>query len=135
MLDIVRDACGPTPWAVIRPRLGKEKVRVQESLEASFGHTDVDGDDAVVDLADAAEVLTLHTGRVLTPLSRTRLVDDTDGSQRVSGKLGNNVSDVSLKSVACESVVPDGSDEELLESSHSGSSGECDWFDTLAWQV
>ena len=42
-----------------------ERIRkrfVEEGLEAALGQGEVDGDEAVVDLADAAEVLPLHAG-------------------------------------------------------------------------
>src|SRR4051794_4308372 len=46
------------------PRLRQVQVTVEQGGEAAAGDADVDGDDAVVGLADAAEVLPLYAGRL-----------------------------------------------------------------------
>lgn len=65
LAHVGRDARGLAPFAVLVPRLGQVQVAVQQRLDAAPGDADVDGDDAVIDLADAAEVLALHAGRLV----------------------------------------------------------------------
>ncbi len=106
--DVVGDARGPAAWAVVVPRLGQVQVGVQQGLEAAFGDADVDGDDAVIDLADAAQVLPLHAGRLVAPLAATGLVDDADRAQRVGGQCGDRSGQVLLQEVAGDARGPSG---------------------------
>src|SRR5207249_7089213 len=92
---------------VVGPRLGQEQLEVDEALVAAPGHGEVDGDDAVVDLAGAAEVLALHAGGLVALLEAAGLVDDADGAGAlgVCGA-GELLAGVFAEAVADQAEVP-----------------------------
>jgi hypothetical protein len=73
-------AAGP----VIGPPLGQEQLGVDEGLVAPLGDAEVDGDDAVLDLAQAAEVLALDAG-VISPCLRALVSSMTPTVPRPAG--------------------------------------------------
>src|SRR4051794_37043271 len=95
----------------------------------------MDGDDAVADLADAAEVLALDTGGLVALLEGAGLVDDPHGAERVGREVGQDAGQVPLQRVAGQFLVPVGGDEELLEGADGGAAGQGDGLDALARQV
>ena len=97
------------------------------------GHTDVDGHDAAIDLADAAEVLSLHARRPVAPLAATRLVDHSDRPQRIVREIHDGRLEVLLERVAGRGMFPRRRGEELLEGPHGRSGGQGNGFNTLAW--
>ena len=133
--DRVGNARGPAPRAVRIPHLGQEQVRIQEGLERALGDPDVDGHDAVVDPAEAPQVLASHARRPVALLRATGLVDHPDGAQRVVGQRVENLGHASLEFRAGDLVAPVGRDEELLQGADGGSTCPCDRLDTLARQV
>src|SRR6185437_11222772 len=133
--DVVGDAGGLTAFAVGIPCLGQVQLGVQQGLEAAFGHADMDGDDAVVDLTHTAQVLPLYSGRLVAPLAATGLVDNAHGAQRVRGQLGDGVGQLPLQEVAHVLVVPACGSQKFLEGPHGSSGFEGDGFDGFAGQV
>jgi hypothetical protein len=95
----------------------------------------VDGHDAVVDLAEAAEVLPLHPRRLVPLLEATGLVDHAHAAERVGRQGLDHRCQVPLQRVAGAFVVPVGGGEELLQGTHGRAAGQGDRFDALAGQV
>src|SRR5262249_42565934 len=103
-------------------------------LVTTLADTEVDGDNAVLDLADTAEVLPLHARRLGALLDGTGLVDQADDSQTVVGHPRQLLDDLLLAEVADVAGVPVVILEELLEGADRGAGLEGDGFDALAWQ-
>src|SRR6266478_3564338 len=80
--DIVGNAGIAAALSVGVPRYGQVKVRIEKSLIVALHDGDMHGDDAVLDLADAAAILPLHAGRFVAFLDGTGLVDDADAAER-----------------------------------------------------
>lgn len=95
----------------------------------------MDGDDAVFDLADTAEVLPLHAGSLGAGLHSRGLIDQTDGAQAIVGQAGQLGGNVALQLLADLGVMPSVVTEELLQSANGTASGQSDWFGSLALQV
>src|SRR5262249_26702242 len=64
MDHLVGDATSPAARTVLIPGLGQEEVGIDQGLVAAAGDPEVDGDDAVLLLADLTTVLALHAGGV-----------------------------------------------------------------------
>src|SRR5262249_5695033 len=113
---LVGDAGLPAAPPVPRPAPGQVEVGVDQTLVAALADAEVDGYDAVVDLADAAEVLPVHAGGPGALLEHAGLVDDPDGAQLVAGQATQHPGGVALELVADGGEVPEVVREELLES-------------------
>src|SRR5262249_54468686 len=62
--DVVGNAGPAAALAVLVPGLRQEQVGIKQRLVATLGNAGVDCDQAVLQLADFAAVLPLHTGRL-----------------------------------------------------------------------
>ena len=132
--DLVGDAGRPAAVAVVVPGLGQEQVGIDQGLVAATGDAQVDGDDAVVDLAQLAAVLPLHAGGLGALLARAGLIDDADGAQLVVGQ-GVRVGRRGVAGWCGPAVVPGVVVQELLEGADGGAGGQGDGLDRLARQV
>ena len=123
-----------TAFAVFRPVLRQEQLGIDQGLVAAFADAQVDGDDAVVDLADTAEVLTLHAGGLGAGLQSRGLIDQPDVAQAIVGQAGQFGPDVALQLSADLSVLPLVVAEELLQGADGTAGGQGDRLDTLAFE-
>ncbi len=117
------------------PRPGQVQAGVQQRPEQTAGDADMDGDDAVGDLADATQVLPLHARGLVALLEAAGLVDDADGAQRVGGEVGQHVRQLALEQVPGAAVIPGRGGEELLEGADGVAAGQGNGLDALARQV
>ena len=62
----------------LAPRFGQEEFAVQQAMEGAIGQRQVDGDDAIVNLAGGPAVLVLNSGGLVPLLGATGLVEDAD---------------------------------------------------------
>jgi hypothetical protein len=93
------------------------------------------GDDALVNLADAAEVLPLYARGFVPLLDGTGLVDEPDGAEAVVGQGGQQGGRMALEFVAGARAVPVVILEELLQGPDGGAGAQGDGFDGLAWEI
>jgi hypothetical protein len=133
--DRVGDTRLPAARAVGRPRLRQVQLGVEQDLVRPLADAEVHRDDAIVDLADAAEVLTLYAGRLGSLLDGTGLVDEPDGAQFVGGQARQQRGSVPLELAADGGNVPDVVLEELLQGADGGAGLQGDRLDALARQV
>ena len=133
--EVVGDTRGPAAFPVVGPTFWQEQLAVQEGLVTPLADAERDGDDAVVHLAETAQVLALDTWRLGTLFDGTGLVDQADDSHAVVGQGGQGVGDLLLAEVAHLVFVPSMILEELLESADGCTGLEGDRLDALAWQV
>src|SRR5207245_2224810 len=105
----------PAAVAVGVPRRGQVQRAVEQRLEAAAGDGQMDGDDPVVDLADAAEILSLDARRLCTLLDGAGLVEDADGAQAGGREVGRRVTQASRNRIGEAPVTPQAGFEELLE--------------------
>ena len=117
---VVGDAGRAAPLAILRPTLRQVQRAVEQAGEAVTGGAPVDGDGAVLLLADGAAPLTLHAGGLVSLLDVAGLVEDADRVWR-----GGLVADDLLEAVANEVVVPVVLAEELRQGAwgHAGVDG------------
>ena len=137
---MVGNVGGPAPLAVLVPGLlGQEQVGVEHGREVAAAAGEVDGDDAVVDLAASPAVLPLHAGGLVPLLGRAGLVDPADDADIVRGTGSGSRQvlqhDAALHLVPHEVVIPDVFGKELLERADGGAGGQGDRLDALARQV
>jgi len=136
MNDIIRYAGLATPGPVSGPRLGQKDVRVNQGLVLPLAHGQVNGDDAILDLAQAATPLPLHARGVSPFLDVAGLVDDADAAQASAiGQHGQQASDVALEFVTGRRLVPDVGLEELLQVAFRDARGQGHDLGVLAPQV
>jgi hypothetical protein len=125
-------AAGP----VVGPTLRQEQVGVQQGVVAAAANAQMHRHDAVVHLAQAAEVLPLDAGRPGAALGGTGFVDQPDTAQVVGrGPGGEQGGGVALQVVAERRPVPGMVAQELLQGAHGGAGPQGDGLDTLARQV
>ena len=106
---------------------GQEQVGIDQGLEAAAGDAEVDGDDAVLLLADLAAPLALHAGSLGALLDGAGLVDDADGAQLVVGELVEQLQRRARCRVSrAQRRIPDVVTEELLEGADGGAGGQGD---------
>src|SRR3989440_8898567 len=125
-------AAGPA----VGPGLGQEQVGVDQALVTAAADAEVDGDDAVIDLADTAEVLPLHARGLGALFQGAGLVDQPDGAQligRVDG--GEPLGGVLLLQLPDAVAVPVVVLEELLQGADGGAGLQGDGLDALGRQV
>src|SRR5262249_1972390 len=131
----LRDAGGAAARAVVGPLLGQGQVGGAQGLVGAAGEAEVDGDDAVLDLAQAAEVLAGDAGGLGALLADAGLVDQADGAQLVGRQGGQQAGRVPLEVLAQPGEVPGVVAEELLEGAHGCAGGQRDRLDDLSRQV
>ena len=76
--QLVGDARGATPLAILRPTFRQEQLAVDEAMEVAPRVAQVDRDDAILLLADGSAPLPLHARRLVPLLDVARLVDEPD---------------------------------------------------------
>src|SRR6202162_1389585 len=133
--QVIGDAGRPTARAVIGPLLRQEQLGIEQRLVAALADAEVDGDDAIVDLADTAEVLALYAGGLVAGLHGRGLIDQPDVAQAIVGQGGQFVGDVLLQSVAELGVLPLVVAQELLQSAYGAPGGQGHRLDTLAFEI
>src|SRR5262249_5099836 len=111
----VGDASLAAAGPVVGPLLGQEQLGVDEGLVAPASDAEVDGDDAVRDLADAAQILLLHAGGLVALFECAGLVDDADGAEGLGVGSGTEL----LDGVGGESVSDQG-EIDTWRSSYTG---------------
>src|SRR5512142_595149 len=127
---VVGDAGLAAAVAVLRPVLGQEQFAVEQVVEVVAGVAQMDRHDAVLELADGAAVLTLHTGGLVPLLDIAGFVEDADGV-----RAGVLVADDLLEPVPHPVVVPAVLAEEFLQGAWGDISFQGDRFDALLWEV
>src|SRR5512143_2552253 len=127
---LVGDAGRAAAAAVLRPALGRVHLAVEQAVEAVAGVAQVDGDDAVLLLADGAAVLPLHAGGLVPLLDVAGLVEDAYGV-----RTGVLVADDDLEFVTQQVVVPAVLAEELLQGAGRHAGVEGDRLDALLGDV
>src|SRR6185369_12122752 len=96
----------PAAFAVLGPVLRQEQLGIDQRLVRAFADPEVDGNDAIVDLADTAEVLALHTGSLGAGLDGRSLINQPDVAQAIVGQEGQLVGNVVLQLSADFGVFP-----------------------------
>lgn len=134
MAQVLGDASSITAVAVFGPFLGQEQFGVHQRLVAALADAEVDADDAVVHLADATEIPTLHAGSMASRLQRRGLVDQADVAQSIVWHRGQHRGDRALQQLADLVVLPGVVAEELLKGADGAAGGQSDGFDTLAFE-
>jgi hypothetical protein len=79
----VRNAGFPAAGTVVGPGLGQKQLGIDQGLEAALRQTQVNGDDAIVHLADTAKVLPLHAGSFTALLAGTCFIDQANDAELV----------------------------------------------------
>src|SRR5579884_2896668 len=115
VFHVIGDARRPVAFAVFGPILREEQFGIDQGLVAALADAEVHGDDAVVELADTAEVLALDAGGLVAGLQGRGLVDQTDVAQAIIGQARQFDPDVALQLLTCLSVLPLVVAEELLQ--------------------
>src|SRR6185369_7739942 len=133
--DVVGDAGLPAAPAVRGPVFGQEQRGIEQGLVQPAADAEVDGDDAVLDLADTAEVLTLHAGGLGTLFDGAGFVDEPDAAQVVGRQARQQGGGVAVELVTDGGEVPDVVLEELLQGADGGAGLQGDGLDALAGQV
>src|SRR5512135_2528025 len=77
--DVVGDAGLTAAVAIGVPALGQEQLAVEQAVEVAAGQPQVDGDEAVLGLAQAAAPLLLDAGGLVPLLGVAGLVEEPDG--------------------------------------------------------
>src|SRR5262249_21883076 len=121
--------------AVGVPRPGQEQGAVHQGLVAAAGDGQVDGDDAVLDLAQLAAVLPVHAGGLAALLPGAGLIDAADGAEVIAGRVAQGGGDVLLEDVAGPPPGPGVVLEELLDGADGAAGGQGDGLGGLARQV
>jgi hypothetical protein len=114
------------------PLLGQKQLGVEKSLVASLTDAEVDGDDAVGDLADTTEVLTLHTRGLGTRLEGGGLIDEANRAKVIGGQGGQDIGDMTLQLFADLGEIPKVVLEKLLQGADGTARGQGDGFAGLA---
>src|SRR5262249_27238012 len=134
--QLIRDTGRAAALPVGRPLLRQEQVKVDQGLVAAASNAQVNADQTILDLAQAATPLPLHAGGFVSLLGGGRLVNDADGAQVVGvidpGQAGD---DVALQPFADGLEGPGVVLEELLEGSHRLARLQGDRLGALARQV
>lgn len=130
--DVVGDARFPTACRIVPAVFGKEQIAVDHGAElrVETGVTEVDADDAVIDLAGVAAPLALNASGLLTGLGMSGIVDDANGL-RVGMIAPHDV----LHAIANVDAVPGGPIEKLLEGAAWRAVEIRDRLNALAWQI
>src|SRR5512143_1556049 len=76
---VVGDAGLAATVAVGVPALGQEQLAIEQAMEVAAGEPQVDGDDAILGLAQPAAPLLLHAGGLVPLLVVAGLVEEPDG--------------------------------------------------------
>ena len=129
------DARLAAAWAIFGPTLRQEQIGVDQGLVRTFADAEVDRDDTIVDLADAAEVLPLHAGGFASLLDHAGFVDEAHRAETIVGKPDEQLGGMPLEEVANGGAVPVVVTEELLQSSDRGAGLQGDGFDALTGQI
>ena len=95
----------------------------------------MDGDDAVLDFAHAAQILPLDARRSLALLHTTGLVDHPNGAEAIVRHRVHHFRQMALQVVPRCLVVPLRRHEKLLQCSHRRATRQGDRFHALARQV
>src|SRR5439155_13411253 len=133
--DVIGDASPLAASAVGVPGLGQIQVGVEQGLVAALDQASVDGDDAVLQLADLAAVLPLHAGGAPAALDSAGLVVQADGAKVIRGKPGQDAGDVLLQAGAGLREGPAVVPEELLEGADGRARGQGNGLTGLAVEV
>src|SRR5208337_2364297 len=112
------------------PALRQIQVAVEQAVEVAAGEAEMDGDHAVLGLAQAAAPLLLDPGCLVSLLGITRLVDDPDSMR--PGVLGGHDPE---EPVTHQAFVPLELAEELLEGAWCYPCLQGDRFDALLGQI
>src|ERR1700678_1979417 len=96
----VGDAGGLATLAVVPPLLGQVEVGVEQGLEGALADTEVNGDDAVIHLAQETEILARDAGCLASRLGSAGLVEEADVAQIVPTQMRQQGSNVLLIAVA-----------------------------------
>ena len=132
--DVVRDAGVAATRAVVAPFLRQEEIGVEQRLERPLRDADVHGDDAVLHLAFAAQILPLDAGRLVAPLAAACLVDHADGADAIVGQARCVLGELPLEPGKDLVVVPRPVGEEDLQRPHRRPAGQGNGLDAFAWQ-
>src|SRR5271166_310965 len=119
-----------TALGVVGPTFRQIKFAVEQTMEIAAGVAEVNGDGAVLLLADRTAPLPLHSGRLVSFFDEAGFVDD---SHRISA--GMLASDDLLQPIAHAVVVPPELTQELLERPRGHAGFNRDRLDALVWQV
>src|SRR5262249_16646411 len=127
---------GPlTAFAVFVPALGQEQVGVEQGLVTPAGGGQMDGDDAVLHLAQLAAMLTLYAGGLVPLLGVAALVDDANGAGAVLRQFRQQRGDVLLEELTDAVVVPAMLGEEQLHGANASAGSQGDGLGGLAFEV
>src|SRR5208283_3963183 len=107
---LVRDACRPATFTVVRPAFRQEQVPVHQAVEIPSSVRQMNRDNTVLRLADGATPLPLHTWGLVALLHIAGLVDDAD---RVRTRVLTDYA--LLEEVPREILLPFVSAQELLQ--------------------
>jgi len=131
MYDIVANTSLAASLPVPMPCFLRHKqLSIQQSVEIRRCVTQVNADDAIVQLSDGPAVLTLNTGGLVAFLGEAGLIDHAD-AVRVRMTPGH----VLLEAVSQGLVIPAEKAEELLEIPGWLADRIGHWFDTLSGQI
>src|SRR5512142_3080233 len=128
--QVVGDAGLAAAVTVGVPALGQEQLTVEQAVEVAAGQPQLDGDDAVLGLAQPAAPLLLDAGGLVPLLGIAGLVEEPDGVGALV--LGG---DEPLESVAHPALLPLELAEELLQGARGDIRLQRDRLDALLGQV
>lgn len=134
-LTLLGDAGLGTPFLVGGPFLGQKQFGIQEGFVAALADTEMDGNDAVGDLADATEVLPLDAWGLGARLEGGGFIDEANGAEVVVGQGGQEVSAMALQLAADLCELPEVVTQELLQGADGTTRGQGDGLGGLAFEV